>query len=80
MGRIARKKVNGRRTWQPIDTVPRETIVLLRTVRGIECQGKVLKGAKFLKPYRGMGKRIPAKRLDLRPPMQGDVRAIAWRG
>jgi hypothetical protein len=72
------KKVNGK-AWKDISIVPRETIVTLKTVRGIVCEGKVQRKAKFMKPYRGMDKRIPAKRLDLRPPMQGDVRAVAWR-
>ena len=75
---MARAKVNGR-GWQPIESVPRETKITVETVKGRICTAKVLKGAKFLKPFRGMPKRMPAKRLDLNPPMQGDVRAVRWK-
>lgn len=71
-------KKNGR-GWKPIETVPRDTLITLKTARGKTCMGKVLRGARFMPAGRGYAKRIPAKRLDLRPPMQGDVRAVAWR-
>lgn len=70
------------KNWKPIENVPRETPVKVKTVRGIVCKAKVPWNAKFKKPdrYYGEGKRIAAKRsYPLRPGMVGDIVAVAWK-
>lgn len=71
-------KINGK-TWNDIRTVPRSTTVTLKTVKGIVCKGKVLKSAKLMKKDRYGDRRIPAKRIDLKTCVEGDIRAVAWR-
>lgn len=79
---MPRTKINGR-GWKPIDrTVPRETKITMRTVRGIICKGHVPKGNKILKADRHYpeGKRIRAKRTDYPNKwVVGDIAAVAWR-
>ena len=64
--------------WNPIRTVPRDTPVKLKTVRGIICTGRVPKGEK-MRPADSWGpKRINAFRQDKKVKI-GDIRAVAWQ-
>jgi hypothetical protein len=67
-----------RSIWKPIRTVPRDTLVRLKTVRGIVCTGLVPKHKK-VRPADAWGpKRIDAYRRDAKVKT-GDIRAVAWR-
>jgi hypothetical protein len=70
--------VADRSKWNPIRTVPRDKLVKLKTVTGIECKGKVPKGEK-VRPAdsRVRVKRINAHRYDAQFKI-GDIRAVAW--
>jgi hypothetical protein len=65
--------------WNPIRTVPRDRMVGLKTVTGIECRGRVPKREK-VRPAdaRVKVKRINAHRFDAQFKI-GDIRAVAWR-
>ena len=67
--------------WNPIRTVPRDTPVELKTVRGIICTGRVPKGEKMRPADRWGPKRIAAKRISW-PDGQtqwDEIRAVGWR-
>ena len=64
--------------WTPIGTVPRDTLVKLKTVRGIVCTGLVPKWSKVRKADAWGPKRINAYRQDDKVKI-GDIRAVAWR-
>jgi hypothetical protein len=65
--------------WNPISSVPRDCMVSLKTVTGIECRGRVAKAEK-VRPAdsRVKVKRINAKRYDAHFVI-GDIRAVAWK-
>ncbi len=65
-------------TWNPIISVPRDTLVRLKTVTGIVCKGKVPKKSRLIKADRYGPKRLAAYRTDNKVKI-GDVRAIGWK-
>jgi hypothetical protein len=68
--------------WNPIRGIPRNTLLLVKTVRGHEVHAKVLKSAKIMKAdSRVEVARIPAIRVfpDSSWRKHGDVRAVGWR-
>ena len=72
------------RSWMnasPIRTVPRNQAVKLKTVKGIECVGRVAKTERMMPADRWGPKRVAAKRISW-PDGQtqwDEIRAVGWR-
>lgn len=78
---MPRTKSNGHK-WKPIEIVPRETKVTLKTVRGLVREGHVPKKNKLMKPDRHYrdGKRVRAKcTYPGKKWVVGAISAVAWR-
>ncbi len=65
--------------WRIISTIPRDRIIMIKSVSGIECWAKVAGNAQ-VKVQKHTGKlTIACWRKGGRPSGSGDVNAIAWK-
>lgn len=64
--------------WQPVDTIPTDRVVTVKTVSGIVCLAKTNGSSGWIRPADQWGpRRIGCFRKDR--PTAGDVMAVAWK-